>query len=125
MIGKERRDSFNAAKKRLRARQKAKTLEPDWPQVVMPGVYRHYAGKLYFVFMTARHRETGEALVIYMPLYAHQNGGHVPQACPIGMWFDTIEPKRFSKWKIPPVVTRFTWIGHTLPKGIKEVEKQR
>jgi hypothetical protein len=108
---------------------KKKTLDPKFfersPQIVTAGVYRHYAGKLYYVLTTARHTETGEVLVIYMPLYAHKNGGHVVQARPLSMWFEVIEPKRQSKWKIPPIVTRFTFVSHTLPPGIKEVEKQR
>jgi len=34
-----------------------------------PGKYRHYKGNEYEVVGTATHSETGEALVVYRPLY--------------------------------------------------------
>jgi hypothetical protein len=36
---------------------------------VSPGLYRHYKGKLYQVLGVAEHSETGEQLVVYIPLY--------------------------------------------------------
>jgi hypothetical protein len=36
------------------------------------GIYTHYKGKEYLVLGTARHSETQEKLVVYIPLYAHE-----------------------------------------------------
>lgn len=36
---------------------------------LLPGRYRHYKGHDYEVVALARHSETGEALVVYRPLY--------------------------------------------------------
>jgi len=33
------------------------------------GIYRHYKGNLYEVFMTAQHSETEEWMVVYKALY--------------------------------------------------------
>ncbi len=33
------------------------------------GIYRHYKGSLYEVFMTAQHSETEEWMVVYKALY--------------------------------------------------------
>ena len=33
------------------------------------GVYEHYKGKKYLVLGVARHTETGELMVVYVPLY--------------------------------------------------------
>jgi hypothetical protein len=56
-----------------------------------PGIYRHYKGGEYLVLTVARHSETDEALVIYMPLYSHDAGGLVPWARPLAMFEEEVE----------------------------------
>lgn len=88
------------------------------PRLTSPGVYQHYAGELYFVLFTARHTETNEELVIYLPLYAHPNGGIVPQARPARMWSEKIQLAAVDTsggGKKADVVKRFTFIGEKLP----------
>lgn len=36
------------------------------------GIYRHYKGKKYEVFMTAQHSETEEWMVVYRALYGNK-----------------------------------------------------
>jgi hypothetical protein len=36
------------------------------------GIYRHYKGPKYEVFMTARHSETEEWMVVYKALYGEE-----------------------------------------------------
>lgn len=36
------------------------------------GIYRHYKGNLYEVFMTAQHSETEEWMVVYKALYGEE-----------------------------------------------------
>ena len=36
------------------------------------GVYKHYKGNMYEVYMTARHSETEEWMVVYKALYGEQ-----------------------------------------------------
>lgn len=39
------------------------------PATVVPGVYRHYKGKLYYVLGLSKDTETEQAFVVYRPLY--------------------------------------------------------
>jgi hypothetical protein len=55
------------------------------------GVYRHYKGKLYYVVGVARQTETNEELVIYIPLYRHQDGGIPLQARPKTMFSGMVD----------------------------------
>lgn len=57
-------------------------------ETVKPGVYKHHSGKMYRVQCTAKHTETGEALVVYQPLY----GGAASYLCrPVSQWSDYVE----------------------------------
>eukprot|EP00588_Corethron_pennatum_P000534 CAMPEP_0194293112 /NCGR_PEP_ID=MMETSP0169-20130528/47177_1 /TAXON_ID=218684 /ORGANISM="Corethron pennatum, Strain L29A3" /LENGTH=157 /DNA_ID=CAMNT_0039041513 /DNA_START=80 /DNA_END=553 /DNA_ORIENTATION=- len=63
---------------------------PAAPPVALPairaGLYRHHKGKDYQVIGVSRHSETGEALVIYQPLY----GDYGLFARPAGMFTETV-----------------------------------
>ena len=39
---------------------------------IKKGIYKHYKGNLYEVYMTARHSETEEWVVVYKALYAEE-----------------------------------------------------
>ena len=54
---------------------------------IVPGRYRHFKGNEYEVLDLARHSETGEAMVIYRPLYGE--GGLWVR--PASMWNETVE----------------------------------
>ena len=64
------------------------------------GLYRHYKGKHYSVLGFARHSETGEQMVLYVPLYGE--GGYWVR--PLTMFAEnvTVEGKD---------VRRFTYLG--------------
>ncbi|MDT8397860.1 MAG: DUF1653 domain-containing protein [Pseudomonadales bacterium] len=51
------------------------------------GRYRHYKGKDYSVLGFARHSETGEMMVLYVPLYGE--GGYWVR--PLSMFSETLE----------------------------------
>ena len=67
---------------------------------IKPGRYRHFKGNEYRVVGVARHSETLEEMVVYIPLYGE--GGLWVR--PAGMFQETIE--REGK-----TVKRFTYIG--------------
>lgn len=66
------------------------------------GVYKHYKGHLYLVLGTARHTETEEELVIYVPLYELPGAGLPLQARPRKMWDEMVSGK-----------PRFEYVGET------------
>lgn len=57
------------------------------------GIYRHYKGKQYLVLGMARHTETEEELVIYVPLYEVSLPGLPLQARPLKMWEELVNGK--------------------------------
>lgn len=54
---------------------------------LLPGLYRHYKGKDYFVFQVAHHSETREPLVVYRCLY----GDYSWWVRPLAMFQETVE----------------------------------
>jgi hypothetical protein len=54
---------------------------------IKKGLYRHYKGNLYEVFMTARHSETEELMVVYKALY----GDKGTWVRPYGMFMEKVE----------------------------------
>lgn len=56
-------------------------------QAIPLGRYRHYKGRDYSVVGFARHSETGESMVLYVPLYGA--GGYWVR--PLQMFTETIE----------------------------------
>lgn len=75
------------------------------------GIYRHYKGNYYLVLGVAKHTETKEELVIYVPLYTHPLGGKALQARPLSMWNESIMQK---DWTTP----RFEYIGENIPQEL-------
>lgn len=68
------------------------------------GVYEHYKGKRYLVLGTARHSETGEDLVVYVPLYEHD--GAAMWVRPAAMFTEEVETA--DRERRP----RFRFTGH-------------
>lgn len=66
------------------------------------GVYRHFKGGLYLVIGIARHSETEEEMVVYVPLYP--TGGAQMAVRPRNMF----EGEASTHYKM---VKRFTFIG--------------
>ena len=54
-------------------------METKVPAFVIPGIYQHYKGPKYMVMGVARHANTEERGVVYMPLEPH--GKEVPMLC--------------------------------------------
>ena len=55
-----------------------------------PGIYRHYKGNDYLVLTVARHSETEELLVIYMPLVSKDGTDITPWARPLAMFEEDV-----------------------------------
>ena len=73
------------------------------------GVYRHYKGLLVLVLGVARHSETEEKLVAYVPLAVKTNPRITVR--PYGMFFEQVE---IDDHKQP----RFEFIGETVDPEI-------
>lgn len=78
---------------------------------VKAGVYQHYKGKFYLVLGLARHTETEELLVVYVPLYVRE-GARI-SVRPFDMFFEDVE---HNGTKQP----RFTYIGSEMPEELAE-----
>lgn len=60
------------------------------------GIYRHYKGKRYLVIGLARHSETQEILVVYVPLYHifENDESNVQMSVrPLTMWLESVDGK--------------------------------
>ena len=69
------------------------------------GVYEHYKGKKYLVLGVARHTETGELMVVYVPLYELPDNEGVQMAVrPLEMFTEPVEAGPESR-------PRFRFIG--------------
>ena len=66
------------------------------------GVYQHYKGNKYLVIGIAKHSETLEDLVVYIPLY--ENELSKIWVRPMAMFLDSLE------WE-GKTVERFTYVG--------------
>ena len=59
---------------------------------VYSGVYQHYKEGLYLVLGLAIHTETGENLIVYVPLYTQEDHkGPRIQVRPVEMFFEDVE----------------------------------
>ena len=67
-----------------------------------PGIYRHYKGNHYLVLTVARHSETEELLVIYMPLVSKDGTDITPWARPLAMFEEdvVVEGRRVPRFKL-------------------------
>ena len=59
---------------------------------IRPGRYRHFKGGEYEVVGTARHSETGEAMVVYRALY----GAGGLWVRPAAMWNERVEREGYA-----------------------------
>ena len=62
------------------------------------GVYRHYKGKRYLLLGVASHSETGEIVVVYVPLY--ETPGTNMAVRPLSMWLEKVKVPGKTK-KVP------------------------
>ncbi len=75
---------------------------------ILAGVYKHYKGEYYLVLGLARHTETNEKLVVYIPLYTKE--GPRIAVRPVEMFFEEVEVDGVKK-------PRFQYIGPEMPKA--------
>ena len=78
---------------------------------IKAGIYQHYKGKFYLVLGLARHSETDEVFVVYVPLYVRE--GPRMSVRPYEMFFEEVEHNG-KKQK------RFAYIGAEMPEELAE-----
>jgi hypothetical protein len=84
------------------------------PENIFAGVYQHYKGGLYYVLGLARHTETDEKLIAYIPLYTRpDHPGPRIQVRPITMFFETVV-------SLGKEIPRFKYLGAEL-NGLSEI----
>lgn len=71
---------------------------------IKPGRYRHYKGKDYIVYGSARHSETEEIMVIYRTDYSDESGNVSHWVRPLGMFNESVEMDNLNR-------PRFQWVG--------------
>lgn len=76
---------------------------------LLAGVYKHYKGGLYMVMGVARHSETEERLVAYVPLSV-QPGPRITVR-PYDMFFDTVTVNGRN-------LPRFTYMGEQVEEPV-------
>ncbi|MGI8420208.1 MAG: DUF1653 domain-containing protein [Candidatus Levyibacteriota bacterium] len=76
---------------------------------VRSGIYQHYSGLLVFVLGVARHSETEEKLVAYIPLGVKK--GPRITVRPYTMFFEEVNFKGAKK-------ARFIYIGEEMPEEL-------
>jgi len=76
------------------------------------GIYRHYTGLIVLVLGVARHSETEEKLVVYVPLGAKAG----PRL--------TVRPLKMFLEEVKPGKSRFEFIGTEMPADLAETYRQ-
>jgi hypothetical protein len=74
------------------------------------GKYRHFKGGEYAVFGVAQHSETGEAMVVYSPLYGER-----------GLWVRPLAMFQQTVEREGQILPRFDFV-EALPQGVGLVE---
>lgn len=75
------------------------------------GVYKHYSGLIVLVLGLARHSETEEKLVAYIPLGVEK--GPRITVRPYKMFFEEVKVEGVKQ-------SRFTYIGEEMPKDLAQ-----
>ena len=58
---------------------------------IIPGIYRHFKGKMYYVVCIATHTETNEQMVVYQALY----GSHEYFVRPYAMFASEVDREKY------------------------------
>lgn len=82
---------------------------------VLAGIYRHYTGLIVLVLGLARHSETEERFVVYVPLGA--KAGPRLTIRPLKMFFEKVEIDGIKK-------PRFEYIGAEMPVDLAKKYQQ-